>query len=249
MAVRDDFTAGEVLAAADLNDTFASKPPFAYGTATPSTTVEGFIWYDENDTPPTAKFWDGSAFENIAAPSGLSIVTPTSIANSGGTATASGGAVTFTGVSSISLNGVFTSAYENYCLIISVDSSTTNSTNVNIRMRASGTDNSSTNYRYGQWDVDSTGGSGVTTSNSATGFLVATSTNGLGPGINFDVFSPERSVATRFLNHAYFSGDITRGLRIGSGDMTVTTSYDGFTFFISGGNMTGTIRVYGYQNS
>jgi len=25
MAIRDDFTAGEVLAAADLNDTFASK--------------------------------------------------------------------------------------------------------------------------------------------------------------------------------------------------------------------------------
>jgi hypothetical protein len=63
MAVRDDFTAGEVLAAADLNDTFASKPPFAYGTATPSTTVEGFIFYDENDTPPTPKFWDGSAFQ------------------------------------------------------------------------------------------------------------------------------------------------------------------------------------------
>jgi hypothetical protein len=65
MAVRDDFTAGEVLAAADLNDTFASKPPFAYGTATPSTTVEGFIWYDENDTPPAPKFWDGSAFETF----------------------------------------------------------------------------------------------------------------------------------------------------------------------------------------
>jgi hypothetical protein len=74
MAVRDDFTAGEVLAAADLNDTFASKPPFAYGTATPSTTVEGFIWYDENDTPPSPKFWDGSAFQAIgggAAGAGL----------------------------------------------------------------------------------------------------------------------------------------------------------------------------------
>ena len=63
MAIRDDFTAGEVLAAADLNDTFASKPPFAYGTATPTTTVEGFIWYDEGDTPPTAYFWDGTEFQ------------------------------------------------------------------------------------------------------------------------------------------------------------------------------------------
>ena len=69
MAIRDDFTAGEVLAAQDLNDTFDSKISFTYGTATPSTTVEGFVWYDENQTPPTPKFWDGSSFANFAAPS------------------------------------------------------------------------------------------------------------------------------------------------------------------------------------
>ena len=77
MAIRDDFTAGEVLAAADLNDTFASKPPFAYGTATPSTTVEGFIWYDENSTPPLVKFWDGSAFESIGGGKILQVVRAT----------------------------------------------------------------------------------------------------------------------------------------------------------------------------
>jgi hypothetical protein len=77
MAVRDDFTAGEVLAAADLNDTFASKPPFAYGTATPSTTVEGFIWYDENDTPPAPKFWDGSAFQALGGGKVLQVVRAT----------------------------------------------------------------------------------------------------------------------------------------------------------------------------
>jgi hypothetical protein len=62
MAVRNDFTAGEVLAAADLNDTFNSRVPFAYGTATPTTTTEGFIWFDEATDPPTAKVWNGSAF-------------------------------------------------------------------------------------------------------------------------------------------------------------------------------------------
>ena len=77
MAIRTDFTAGEVLAAADLNDTFASKPPFAYGTATPSTTVEGFIWYDENDTPPAPKFWDGSAFETFGGGKILQVVRAT----------------------------------------------------------------------------------------------------------------------------------------------------------------------------
>jgi len=77
MAVRTDFTAGEVLAAADLNDTFASKPPFAYGTATPSTTVDGFIWYDENDTPPAPKFWDGAAFQTFGGGKVLQVVRAT----------------------------------------------------------------------------------------------------------------------------------------------------------------------------
>jgi hypothetical protein len=64
MAVRNDFTAGEVLAAADLNDTFASKLPYSFGTATPTTTDEGFLWYDSTGAPSmaTPKFWDGSAF-------------------------------------------------------------------------------------------------------------------------------------------------------------------------------------------
>jgi hypothetical protein len=39
MAVRDDFTAGEVLAAADLNDTFASKANLASPTFTGTVTI------------------------------------------------------------------------------------------------------------------------------------------------------------------------------------------------------------------
>jgi len=74
MAIRNDFTAGEVLAAADLNDTFGSRVPFAYGTATPTTTTDGFIFYDENLTPPAPKFWDGSAFQSFGGGKILQIV-------------------------------------------------------------------------------------------------------------------------------------------------------------------------------
>jgi len=74
MAVRDDFSAGEVLAAADLNDTFAAKLPYSYGTATPTTSEDGFLWYDENDTPPTPKFWDGAAFQALTSGKILQVV-------------------------------------------------------------------------------------------------------------------------------------------------------------------------------
>lgn len=46
----------------ELSTALAQKLPYSYGTATPSTSVDGFLWYDENDTPPTPKFWDGSSF-------------------------------------------------------------------------------------------------------------------------------------------------------------------------------------------
>jgi hypothetical protein len=41
-----------------------SKLPYAFGTATPTTTESGFLWYDSTGAPskPTPKFWDGSAF-------------------------------------------------------------------------------------------------------------------------------------------------------------------------------------------
>jgi len=45
-----------------LGDTLASKLPYAFGTATPTATDEGFLWYDSNSTPASTKFWDGSAF-------------------------------------------------------------------------------------------------------------------------------------------------------------------------------------------
>jgi hypothetical protein len=61
----------------DVNDALGSKVPFAYGTATPSTTVEGFVWYDENDSPPTPKFWDGSDFVPFPSGPGDAVITGT----------------------------------------------------------------------------------------------------------------------------------------------------------------------------
>jgi hypothetical protein len=53
---------GQVLTASALNDEFGSKLPYSFGTATPTTTTSGFLWYDSNSTPAATKFWNGSAF-------------------------------------------------------------------------------------------------------------------------------------------------------------------------------------------
>jgi hypothetical protein len=55
----------------------------------------------------------------MAAGDGLVIMTPTSIAHAGTSASINAdGGVDFTAVTSLSLNGVFTSAHDNYLIVI-----------------------------------------------------------------------------------------------------------------------------------
>lgn len=61
----------------DLATTLASKLPYSYGTATPSTSDDGFLWYDSNSTPPDVKFWDGAAFQALTSGKILQVVRAT----------------------------------------------------------------------------------------------------------------------------------------------------------------------------
>jgi hypothetical protein len=144
MAVRDDFTAGEVLAAADLNDTFASKPPFAYGTATPSTTVDGFIWYDENSTPPAPKFWDGAAFQAIGGGKILQVVRATDATNR--TTTSS----TFVDVTGMSVTITPQKSTSIILVIAAFIASPERSSSNNAGMKVSVTDSSNNDLSGGQ---------------------------------------------------------------------------------------------------
>jgi hypothetical protein len=177
---------------------------------------------------------------NATAP-GLAIVTPTSIANSGGSASASGGAVTFTGVSSISLNGVFSATYENYRIVFTSTSGSTIQTS--FRLRAAGSDNSSS-YFYNLIEA----GGGVSNSpatgatSARTGYAATTVSFN-----SFDVSQPFLSVVTNYAgNYLTQVGNYT-GLCAGGHNNAA--SYDGITFLPASSTLTGTVRVYGYKNS
>jgi hypothetical protein len=194
----------------------------------------------------------GATWYSIApnvTPPGLATAIPTSIANSGGTATLTGGTVTVSGVTSVSLNGVFTSAYENYAMILQMYGSTDN--NVALRMRLSGTD-ATTNYNSQRFDVDSSVFS-ASRSTAQTNLLLAnvyrTSTN---PNLwRGTIGSPNLARFTTFEATALDVGSsgvdvIYRGL---VANHSTATAYDGCTLSTVSGNMTGTIRIYGYKNS
>ena len=182
------------------------------------------------------------------APSGLVPMVPSSVVVGSGSATTSAnGQVTFTGVSSVSLNGVFSSTYDNYRILFRPNAASTTQ-NIAARFRVAGVDSSAS---YVQNDIYNTGTSG-TQSNQAGYSLVyvlqqtsaaqqefAASTFDLygvalaaptvGHGTNVQVYTT--GVSYQYLLQYYHS---------------VSTAYDGLTFIPSAGTMGGTVSVYGY---
>ena len=188
-----------------------------------------------------------SVAPSVAAP-GLAIVTPTSIANSGGSASASGGEVTFTGVTTVSLNGIFTSAYQNYRIIITGKTST--GSILRMRLRAAGTDTSSSNYlvQYNAWY----GASMAYESGTATSFKITYWGPSSYPAAAYlDISNPQIAEMTNFAGIGSLYDDTVSLAEsfLSTGIQNQTTQFDGLTLIPSTGTITGKIRVYGYKNS
>jgi len=147
------------------------------------------------------------------------------------------------GVSSMSLNNVFSSTYKNYRVIINwLEGSSTTAT-VSLRLRASGTDNSgATAYQPRGWK--NTGGTlaGFGTAGSSIPLNVLT---GARPVTVMDVLLPQTTDQTNFIIDS-FEGFNNDAWGFGA-THNVGAAYDGFTVFPSTGTFTGgTIYVYGY---
>jgi len=151
----------------------------------------------------------------------------------------------FSGVNSVSLPAAtFSSTYDNYRVIINLDSTSSGTTST-LRFRASGSDNSSSNYAYSYQFITTanttyTQGNANTTTNFRIGF-----SDGGTDMVIIDIFNPMKAVRTGIQSTfngkegANFTSEFVQG------QMTVTTAYDSLTYFQN--TMTGTIRAYGYN--
>lgn len=170
---------------------------------------------------------------------GLAPATPTSIANSGGSASLTGNTVTFSGVSSVSLNGCFTGDYDNYRVLVSVTNGSTADTYM--RFRSAGTDATGNNYAYRQFVIGSS-----TAIYAGTGTLFGISSGATTAcKSSFDLFDPSAATYSRAILSAVSNG--VTGLYITASEHQLNTSYDGLTIYPSTGTMTGTVSVYGYR--
>ncbi len=178
-----------------------------------------------------------SATYQTKAAAGLTLLTPASIANTGGSGSISStGAVSFTSASAISLNDVFSATYENYKIVFTANGGDFN--DFFFRIRVAGADLTSSTYTT----VTST-----TTTTTSINIGGMESRGGVG---YFDIFRPFATDYTHL---------IARGSSLRStgkwdlwnnyaGAVNNATSYTGFTLYPTSSTITGTIRVYGYNN-
>jgi hypothetical protein len=170
---------------------------------------------------------------------GLVLVKPSSVVN--GTDNGKG-TVTFSAQTSVSLNGVFNSTYDNYRIVFFP---TAGSGALTMRLRASGSDNSSSVYIYrGATAGDSTlvryAGSAQTNWNFDNGINASHATT-------IELFQPNISKSTLFTMMGTNLGSASSGSYISIvGGHYANSIFDGFTLFASG-DMTGSVSVYGYN--
>jgi hypothetical protein len=151
----------------------------------------------------------------------------------------------FSGVSSQSFNNVFSASYVNYYINISGTSGF--NANLDFRLRASGTDLTSSSYYWGIFGNASDDGTvGTATGNGVTSFRIdeiATRTF----GNQIWLFNP---FATQYklMNTRNFRARSTADAKhsTSGGAINVNTSYDGFTI-LSTQTFSGTASIYGFN--
>lgn len=190
-------------------------------------------------------------YASIAAGS-LTQLVPQSITAVGGTGSVSAnGAVTFTTCSSISLNNVFSSTYQNYRVVLRTIGNTT-FLQVKMRLRNNTTDIDSANYqgRLIVWGNDGGSASESFVNSTSLGVVWNQGTkNSLSVLDIGDPFLTENTTMIGTVMCGYVaSNDSNQITSLTGGFLQTSTSYNGLTFFAPAQNLSGNIRIYGYRN-
>lgn len=184
---------------------------------------------------------------------GLVVMTPTSTAKTGTGSTAtinSDGSVTFSSCETLSLNGVFTSSYDNYMISLNVkNTSGTNGFVTYYRLRASGTDNSTaSSYVYQGLYAQSTSVGGSRSTQNFGALDDGGSGNRTGSTAYF--FGPYLSQPTAWRS-VCASGFQSGSTEDKAGTHNQSTAYDGLTIYWTFGGSPvksdGFITVYGFN--
>jgi hypothetical protein len=179
---------------------------------------------------------------------GLVLIKPSTVVN--GTDNGKG-TVSFSAASTVSLNGVFSSTYENYRIVFTT-SNFSASDALSFRLRASGSDYSSSNYsQMGTRNFSNSATIAALNESGRTSIGLGSSNSAASDrcGITIDIFKPNVNFVNKVMSISIVNQS-TEGLYLRTqGGLAdgATYIFDGFSFIIASGNMTGTVSVYGYN--
>ena len=232
---RKVFTAGEVLAAADVNSFLMDQSVMSFagtaarGSAIP-TPVEGMVAYLEDANLVT--LYNGSAW--VAA------------ANNTGSGLVHIQTQTFSSVGAVNFDNVFSSTYKKYRVMINIDGSSGALSN-SFRFRSGGSPDTSAAYDLLGQPWNASGILGYASVNNGTLFGIGASYNYGQSGFTLDIFQPFQAARTIMSFYSVDQPSATgMSMFLGAGAFDDTTSFDGFSFFLSG-TFSGNISVYGYK--
>ena len=209
-----------------------------------ATTTNGIYYRTNGEAAATSEAQSLSLATSVDNAIGLVPLVPTSVSvGSGSATTSSSGKVSYTGASSLNLNGLFTTAYANYRIVF--QHILTSDTGLNLRLRVNGVDNTSAVYNnhHVYWGP---GGNGVNIISNHTVFG-ALFGHGRQRGA-YELYAPQLAVRTGATFHGVAEN--------GSGGTEQHTSsvlhksdiqFDGVTMYPTGGTFSGTVQVYGYR--
>lgn len=213
--------------------------------------VETYFGLYNASTNPGGR--DTAGWYTTTRQSGLVPMKPTSVSIAGGTATVNDiGTITFgTGTTAITLNGIFTSEFKNYRIVIDTyKSGTTGNDAINARFTTGGTAASGTNYMSGA-AAFSTNAAALQNlgGDTVTSFYVnRIYDNATYQSAVIDVCRPAESVWTTYTGNAIGRTTGSNQFILLGGIHQQSISYDGIYFYATANSISGTINVYGYND-
>jgi hypothetical protein len=156
---------------------------------------------------------------------------------------------TFSAVSSQSFNSIFSSTYDNYKIVVSNLTHSVGGVGVNMRLRKSGTDDSSTNYVRQYVDAN---GSTLASARPGTDTLWLTLLPSTGTENGFSemtIFNPNNAtIKTAIIGGFPYNGTtLVSQTYYGFHNVATSANYDGFSLIPGSGTISGTVSVYGYS--
>jgi hypothetical protein len=236
-----DFTAGQVLTAAQMDNVNCGIPVFAttttrdaaFGGTGEKTLAEGQFAYIEASN--TTQYYDGAAWQPVGTTPGLVYLTGAS----------------FSAVASVSApNSTFTSSYKNFKVILQVTSASTTA-EILFRFRASGTDDSNNMYRQTSAILTSTNADSNITGDR-TSFRLGSSTSASNAicFTSFDINDMADSTVTKgVIGVTTFENGVNHMGGNFVGQLNTDKAFDSISFLTSTGTMTGNYRIYAYSES